>query len=220
LTFEKSLPQSNNSAVKSSATTKSSSYNELVTETKAGKRTEKVPFNSVPIDKTPADVGFSQTQYLKNFNQISWKVKVKEYFTPAFCRGFKLTEPLNKTLENNLIDLLTKINALRIDFNKPMIVSSGYRSPEHNAKVGGVTHSTHQSCQGIDIVDADGSLRRFCIANNNAILKKHGLFMEHPAYTKGWCHLQTRKPQSSNIVFIPYSGKPKKEHYDNSFEIK
>ena len=218
MTFEKSLPQSNNSAVKSSATTKSSSYNELVTETTAG---QVLPNQNIPISsQLPADVGFSQTQYLKNLNQISWKVKVKEYFTPAFCRGFKLTEPLNKTFEKNLIDLLTKINALRIDFNKPMIVSSGYRNPEHNAKVGGATHSTHQSCQGIDIVDADGSLRRFCIANNNAILKKHGLFMEHPAYTKGWCHLQTRKPQSGNIVFIPYSGKPKKEHYDNSFEIE
>ena len=60
MTFEKSLPQSNNSAVKSSATTKSSSYNELVTETTAGKRTEKVPFNGVTIDKTPADVGFKK----------------------------------------------------------------------------------------------------------------------------------------------------------------
>jgi uncharacterized protein YcbK (DUF882 family) len=191
----------------------------LVIKASAGKEIEKVPVNSVPIDKTPADVGFNQTQYLNNLNQNSWKVKTQEYFAPAFQRGFKITQPLNQTLESNLINLLTKINALRIDFNKPMNVSSGFRIPEHNAKVKGVTHSKHLTCEAIDIVDNDGSLRRFCMQNNNAMLKQYGLFMEHPAYTKGWCHLQIRKPKSGNRVFIPYSGSPKEEHYDNSFTI-
>ena len=191
----------------------------LVIKTAVGKETEKVPINSVPIDKTPTDVGFNQTQYLENLNQKYWKVKVQEYFAPAFRRGFQITTPLNKTLEKNLINLLTKINALRIEYNKPMNISSGYRSTEHNASVGGATHSTHQSCQGIDIVDGDGSLRRFCIANNNAILKKYNLIMEHPAYTKGWCHLQTSKPKSGNVVFIPYAGKPKDGHHDIAFEL-
>lgn len=191
----------------------------LVTKATAGGKTEKVPVNSVPIDKTPADVGFNQIQYFDNLNQTTWKVKTQEYFAPAFQRGFKITQPLNQTLESNLINLLTKINALRIDFDKPMNVSSGYRSTEYNAKIGGATHSTHLTCEAIDIMDIDGNLRTFCIANNNAMLKKHGLFMEHPAYTKGWCHLQTRKPKSGNIVFIPYAGSPKEEYYDNLFKI-
>lgn len=219
MTFEKQSKQNNNSAVTGSAITKRHHCFELVTEATAGKENEKVPVNSTPIDKTPADVGFNQIQYLENLNQNAWKVKVQEYFSPAFRRGFRITQPLDVNLEKNLIELLTKINVLRLDFNKPMIVSSGFRSPEHNAKVDGATHSTHQSCQGIDIVDADGSLRRFCIANNNAILKKYNLIMEHPAYTKGWCHLQTRTVKSGNRVFIPYSGKPKEEHYDSSFKI-
>ena len=219
MTNEKEELQNNNSAVTGSAITKRHHIFEIVSEATAGKEFEKVPVNSVPIDKTPADVGFNQIQYLENLNQSSWKVKVQEYFAPAFRRGFRVIEPLSKTLESNLIDLLTKINALRLDFNKPMIVSSGFRSPEHNAKVGGSTHSTHQTCQGIDIIDTDGGLRRFCVANNNAILRKYDLFMEHPAYTKGWCHLQTRKPKSGNIVFVPYVGKPQEAHYDNSFKI-
>jgi N-acetyl-anhydromuramyl-L-alanine amidase AmpD len=58
LTFEKSLPQTNNSAVKSSATTKSSSYNELVTKTTAG---QVVPNQNIPISsQLPADVGFKE----------------------------------------------------------------------------------------------------------------------------------------------------------------
>ena len=191
----------------------------LVIKAMAGQENEKVPVSSVPTNKSPANVGFNQTEYLKNLNQITWKVKAQEYFTPAFRRGFKLTSTLNKTLENNLINLLSKINALRIDFDKSMIVSSGYRSTEYNAKIGGATHSTHLTCEAIDIIDLDGALRRFCIANDNAMLKKYNLFMEHPAYTKGWCHLQIRKPHSGNTVFIPYTGSPKEKHYDNSFKI-
>lgn len=215
MTNEKQFSQNNNSAVTGSAIKKGI----LVSETMARAENKKVRVNSVPIDKTLANVGFNQMQYLENLNQDSWKVKTQEYFAPAFQRGFKITQPLNKDFEKNLIELLTKINALRFDFNKPMIVSSGYRSPEHNAKIGGATHSTHQTCQGIDIIDTDADLRRFCMANNNEILKKYNLFMEHPAYTKGWCHLQTRKPKSGNAVFIPYAGKPKEEHYDNAFKI-
>ena len=189
----------------------------LVIKATAGLENEKVPVSSVPTNKTPADVGFNQMQYLQNLNQSSWKVKAQEYFAPAFRRGFQITQPLNQTFESNLINLLTKINALRIDFNKPMNVSSGYRSPEHNVTIGGATHSTHLTCEAIDIIDLEGALRRFCIANDNAILKKYNLFMEHPAYTKGWCHLQIIKPKSGNTIFIPYEGKP--EHYDNSFKI-
>lgn len=219
MTNEKQSLQNNNNAVTGSAIKKRNHNFKLVNEAVAREKNEKVPVNSVPIDKTLANVGFNQIQYLENLNKPFWKAKVQEYFAPAFHRGFRITQPLDVNLEKNLIELLTKINALRLDFNKPIIVSSGYRSPEHNAKVGGATHSTHQTCQGIDIIDTDADLRRFCIANNNEILKKYNLFMEHPAYTKGWCHLQTRKPKSGNAVFIPYAGEPKAKHYDNSFKI-
>ena len=39
--------------------------------------------------------------------------------------------------------LLELCNELRTAFGKPIIVNSGYRSPEHNAKVGGVENSYH-----------------------------------------------------------------------------
>ncbi len=44
-------------------------------------------------------------------------------------------------------ELIVRLNAIRSRFGKPIIVNSGYRSPEHNANVGGVKNSTH--IQGI-----------------------------------------------------------------------
>lgn len=44
-------------------------------------------------------------------------------------------------------ELIVRLNAIRTAFGKPIIVTSGYRSPEHNKVVGGVKNSTH--VQGI-----------------------------------------------------------------------
>ena len=38
-------------------------------------------------------------------------------------------------------DLIVKLNAIRSRYGKPIVVTSGYRSPEHNATVGGVKNS-------------------------------------------------------------------------------
>lgn len=39
--------------------------------------------------------------------------------------------------------LLKLLNKLRDQYGKPLVVNSGYRSPEHNATVGGVKNSQH-----------------------------------------------------------------------------
>ncbi len=49
-------------------------------------------------------------------------------------------EELIKTLEN-----------IREHFNKPVIINSGYRCPEHNAKVGGAKASRHIVGDAVDI---------------------------------------------------------------------
>jgi hypothetical protein len=53
-----------------------------------------------------------------------------------------------------------------------------------------------------DLYDPDGViddwLYTFLPAN-----PKLGLFMEHPACTKGWAHVQTVPPRSGKVVFYP-----------------
>ena len=40
-------------------------------------------------------------------------------------------------------------------------------------------------------------------AITDQLLIAHELYREHPAATKGWCHLTTRAPHSGNRSFLP-----------------
>ena len=53
------------------------------------------------------------------------------------------------------IGLIDKLNEIREAFGKPIIINSGYRSPEHNAKVGGVANSQHVKGTAADIRPED-----------------------------------------------------------------
>lgn len=48
-------------------------------------------------------------------------------------------------------ELIVKLNAIRSRYGKPIVVTSGYRSPEHNAAVGGVKNSYHTLGLAADI---------------------------------------------------------------------
>jgi len=48
-------------------------------------------------------------------------------------------------------ETLDKMQALRIAYGKPLFVTSWYRDPVHNAKVGGSKNSMHLKGQAVDI---------------------------------------------------------------------
>lgn len=110
--------------------------------------------------------------------------------------------PLDPENQHNLEYLLLKINLFRDKYNKPLIVSSGYRPSSINQAVGGAKKSAHQTCQAIDFIDKDGKIKEFLKQNPN-LLEELDLYQEHPDYTKTWVHLQTRKTKSGKRIFIP-----------------
>lgn len=52
-------------------------------------------------------------------------------------------------------ELIDRLNLLRHEFGKPIIVTSGYRCPEHNKKIGGHPNSTHTRGIAADITCLD-----------------------------------------------------------------
>lgn len=114
--------------------------------------------------------------------------------------GRDSAEPLTQEMCYNLFDLLPRVNLVRFHYNKPLYVSSGYRPPSINASVGGAKRSSHLLCMAVDFADTDGEFAKWCLANMD-IIKKAGLYFEHPNYTKGWVHLQSRS--TKNNPFIP-----------------
>lgn len=111
--------------------------------------------------------------------------------------------PLDGILEVNLEKLLKAVNKFRAVYGKPMRVSSGYRPAAINATVkGAAKKSNHMKCLAVDFVDRDGKLAEYCL-NNLKLLEEFGIWLEDPAFTKGWIHMQVVPPRSGNRVFKP-----------------
>jgi uncharacterized protein YcbK (DUF882 family) len=51
----------------------------------------------------------------------------------------------------NIIELAKNLQVLRDEVKRPITITSGYRSPEHNAKVGGAKNSQHTQGTAADI---------------------------------------------------------------------
>lgn len=73
-----------------------------------------------------------------------------------------------------------------------MKITSGYRPVEYNKKIGGAPNSAHLFCQAVDIADSSRKLADY-ITKNPGILEECDLYMEDPAATPTWIHLQSRK---------------------------
>lgn len=101
----------------------------------------------------------------------------------------------------NLEDLCRKINAL--GYQPPMCASSCLRSLADQKRINPkAMGSSHLYGCAVDIADADGKLKAWCVANK-AKLVECGLWIEDPASTKTWCHLQNYAPKSMNRIFKP-----------------
>ena len=124
-----------------------------------------------------------------------------------FGRVSHIEEP-NDQVVANATDLLGRVNDLFdecafIEAAMKPELNSGWRPAAYNASVpGAAVKSKHISGQAVDAADPDGELDEYLFAHQD-LLAKHGLWMEHPAATKGWCHLQSVPPRSGNRVFYP-----------------
>ena len=89
----------------------------------------------------------------------------------------------------NLIELANKIfEPIRKHFNKPIHISSGYRSKELNAKIGGANNSQHTKGQAIDIDQGDRkqNMEIFDFIKNNLefdqLINENGYDWVHVSY--------------------------------------
>jgi uncharacterized protein YcbK (DUF882 family) len=110
--------------------------------------------------------------------------------------GRDKANPLTSEQWRNLADLMARINIIRAAYGKSLVVSSGYRPPDKNSAAGGAKNSPHMSCQAVDFADPKGEFKKWCLDNFD-LIKKVGLYMEDPAFTPTWVHLQTR-PTKNN----------------------
>jgi hypothetical protein len=127
---------------------------------------------------------------------------------PEYLMGRDKQEPLSPQQQINMRELLRRVNLLLLEVATLMpayqtAVSSGYRPPSVNRRVGGAPNSAHLTCEAVDLRDMGGVLGKALMLRWPKLLEQYDLYMEDPLYTTTWVHLQTRPTRSGNRVFKP-----------------
>ena len=118
-------------------------------------------------------------------------------------RDRKYPDDLTPEIEGNALELLDRVNILLGEFGQERKINSGWRPPAVNGKTPGAAPlSKHMLGLAVDLADPEGDLDEWCLENVDA-LERVGLWLEHPAATKSWCHLQSVPPKSGKRVFYP-----------------
>ena len=106
-------------------------------------------------------------------------------------------------IDQNLNILLEKINVVRAQYAKPMIVSSGWRpSAVNEATANSAKASKHLSGLAVDIQDTDGKLWAW-VMQNLQLMQDLGLYLEDKRHTKTWVHFQIGSPRSGKRIYKP-----------------
>ena len=95
------------------------------------------------------------------FLGIGIAVLIKKFkrMDSQITKHFNITEfnskdgaPMPEPVKKNIIELAKNLEVIRAYFNSPIKINSAYRSPAHNAKIGGVKNSQHVLGKAADIV--------------------------------------------------------------------
>ena len=94
--------------------------------------------------------------------------------------------------------LVVLLQAIREHFNKPITITSGYRTAAHNTAVGGSRSSQHLLGRAADIQVADTTVEAVA-AYAESLMPDWGGVGRYPVKagrTKGWVHVDTRPNKS------------------------
>lgn len=84
-------------------------------------------------------------------------------------------------------ELMRVLENIREHFNKPVIINSGYRTPEWNAKVGGAKNSYHMKGMAADIVVKGVNPKQ--VAEYASVIMQNGGVIRYTNFT----HIDVRR---------------------------
>ncbi len=132
-------------------------------------------------------------------------LKVEDFITASGKYPERLNSPelLTNNVMINLHKLRFSINSLfyKLNYNKDLVISSGFRPSSINAALpNSAKKSAHMTGLAVDLSDPDGSLDKLLVDNID-VLKSLNLWLEDPASTVGWAHIDLvqRVPRDKNI---------------------
>lgn len=76
---------------------------------------------------------------------------VEEFERSATADKYKINNKIPSDLRCNALSLAQMLQKIREEYGYPIVVSSAYRCPELNRKIGGAVNSDHKYCAAADI---------------------------------------------------------------------
>jgi uncharacterized protein YcbK (DUF882 family) len=116
--------------------------------------------------------------------------------------GNKLEEQ-SQDIQDNLSELLAKVNLVREAWGKPMTVTSGLRTMKHHLEIYAAKGITDKSKIPMQSKHLYGQAADFSDPNNEEKLADIGLWMEDFSATVNWVHFQIVPPKSGHRWFKP-----------------
>ena len=131
---------------------------------------------------------------------LKTREQVEEFIKENKIKHFKAQEFVCKHCGKVIIEskLITILEELREHIKKPVVITSGYRCPEYNEKVGGVPNSAHTKGLAVD-VKCVHSRTRFKILE---FLLKNGI--NRIGVGKDFIHFDLDKEKPSFVVWHYY----------------
>lgn len=118
-------------------------------------------------------------------------------------RDVQYASELTPEIKVNAEKLLLKVTELLKRFGQERSATSGWRPLSVQMEINPrAPKSNHVTGNAIDLADGDGKLKEWCVFNLHH-LEELGLWMEDPASTPTWVHLQQRPPNSGKRIFKP-----------------
>lgn len=137
---------------------------------------------------------------------MTYAISIEDYF-----KGFPSHSGVTDGHKRNASDLLTRVNKMLAEAEAAGVVlrthretgtfvsthDGGWRPKNHAV---GAEFSSHKEGKAVDVCDVYGNLDEWL---TDELLEKFDLYREHPASTRTWCHVTTRRPNSGRRTFYP-----------------
>jgi zinc D-Ala-D-Ala carboxypeptidase len=124
------------------------------------------------------------SEYLHPDTKLSRHFKASEFACKCGCGGKKIS-----------MELVEKLEKVRVLYGLPMKITSGYRCLEHNSKVGGSPGSSHIDGEAVDIECVDSGKRDILVGFLRGQFTRMGI-------AQNFIHVDVSKSKVSPVLWV------------------
>ena len=130
------------------------------------------------------------SEFILTFATMKNYFTIQELVVSDTAKKFGIDNTPPASVKLHLTELIEKLlNPLREAWGGPIIVSSGYRCPKLNEKVGGAKNSAHLTGYAADLIPGNGQRARFIKFVQNYLKTSKIPFDQCINEYNRWCHV-------------------------------